>query len=574
MAHDTTVPSPLSLDRVIGDEPITSSLPIFQLPVELINHVTPYLSSLDIENLSLVDRDTNQLARALQFVYVKLDYSDRALDILARLREEVDSLKYMSRRIGTCIRRLTVSSIRHHSRTRKGIDVDGLHELSIQDRFRCTEPKQTETQYLHSICELLPHLPNLHILDWNDEGPLTPDMMKLIMSSSIAHLRLNGPVFDSPFPLPRPASGTSWPLETLFLNTGSSEAAPTPGSVIPGLLRLTAPTLRQLVWCGNADRLSWPCPSYEDIRFPVLRDVVLHQVRFRDPSLLHRIFDERSLIRSLSVDSSSITPQFLARHGRIPSLASLRWNSSYSDSHDDMVKFMHANHQLFCLEIAVPLSSASIDSILIQHDRLHFDYLVALHLVSEDRNFPREALKTIALAKSLKHLWLSAGAQWGLRHEWEIDHECVMDVLKPLFRLETIAFTRDSYRVNGHILLDASIERYYMNKVLPSDLLLHNYLTEEELMKANTSHVTFDHSLRLRDSLFSLAWERWHQSQMVMYATEYSKVFRELKWRFMGQLPMRVEENVFWRIAELDACERDPSLDALRAHWDRVLKSL
>ena len=576
MLCDTTPLVPLSLDRVI-EQPITSTLPLFQLPVELINQVTPYFSKLDIQSLSLVDRDTNQLARALQFAHVTLDYSDHSMQILTKLKSEVECPSRRRHRLGACIRRLKVSTIREHFNAREQISFEELQGLSMPDRLRRIEAaKQAEACYLRSICGLLRHLPNLYILHWNDAGPLTDQMMSSIMASSIRHLKLDGPILNSQLLLPYYCG--SWALEGLYLNVGRSFIDPAKGSVAPfvtSILKLVAPTLRQFVWCGYAERLS-PSAYHidEDIRFPVLCDVVLDQVKFKDMSSLQRFFPDETILRSVSVDSDLTVSRFLASRGRIPSLDSLRWDWSPSASEDEMIQFIHSNPQLLCLDVTKPLIPETIDTILVQRKQPRFDNLVSLHLVSQTSAFPPQTLTTIASIESLRHLWLSAGAQHGMRYQWEIDHDLIMESLKSLADLETIVFTRDSYQVNGHTLLDTSPERYYMNKVLPKDLLLNDYLTEDELKKADPNPILFDRSIRLQDTLRHLTWERWHQSQMVAYATEYSQVFTNLKWCFMGQLSMRIDESIFWKIAELEVEERDPTLTRLHAYWDRVTRNV
>jgi hypothetical protein len=42
----------------------------------------------------------------------------------------------------------------------------------------------------------------------------------------------------------------------------------------------------------------------------------------------------------------------------------------------------------------------------------------------------------------------------------------------------------------------------------------------------------------------------------------------------MGQIPMRIEENVFWRIAEPVIQDRDPSLRTLHAYWDKIVRNM
>ena len=42
----------------------------------------------------------------------------------------------------------------------------------------------------------------------------------------------------------------------------------------------------------------------------------------------------------------------------------------------------------------------------------------------------------------------------------------------------------------------------------------------------------------------------------------------------MGQLSMRIDESIFWKIAELEVEERDPTLTRLHAYWDRVTRNV
>ncbi|KAL9715529.1 hypothetical protein Ac2012v2_002190 [Leucoagaricus gongylophorus] len=577
MLCDTTPLVPLSFNYVIGAEPITSSLPLFQLPVELINQVTPYFSSQDIQSLSLVDRDANQLARTLQFAHVTLDYSGRSMEILAKLQSEVEYPSSRRHHLGACIRRLRVSTIQEHFNAREQIGFEELQGLPMPTRLRRIEAaKQAEACYLHSICDLLRHLPNLYILDWSDAGPLTDHMMSSIMASSIHHLKLDGPILNSQLLLPYHCG--SWALEGLYLNLGWSFIGSTKGNIAPfviSILKLVAPTLRQFVWCGYAERL-FPSAYYidEDIRFPVLRDVVLDQVKFKDMSSLQCIFPNETILRSISVDSDSTVSRFLTSRGRIPTLDSFRWDWNPSASEDRMIQFIHSNPQLSCLDIVKPLVPEIFDTILIRRKQPRFDNLISLHLVSQALDFPPQTLAAIASIESLRHLWLSAGAQHGMRYQWVIDHDFIVESLRSLSCLETIVFTRDSYHVDGHTLLDTSPERYYMNKILPKDLLLNDYLTEDELEKADPNPILYDRSIRLRDTLRHLTWERWHQSQMVTYATEYSQVFTNLKWCFMGQLSMRIDESIFWKIAELEVEERDPALKRLHAYWDQAVRNV
>lgn len=570
MFYDFRPLIPLSLDRVLSGKSINSSLPIFRLPIELVSHIVPYLSPLDIRRLAFVDRDSRQLARALQFAHVELDYSSRSLELLATLRNEVDEPHDKEHRLGICIRRLTVRNTWSDFSSKESLELDDFRRLSIREQYIEAETL-TKATYLDNICSLLPHLPNLHILDWKDEEPLKPDMLGSIMSSSIRHLRLDGPLLDPSFTLTPPAGQNDWPIESLSINIGWLLTSSGPGDVtsfISSLMRLTAPTLRYLTWSGYAGQILWETPSCVDFRFPVLQEVTLDHPMLKEPTMLNTIIRKNTHIRSISVNSNPVVSQFLSCCGYIPSLDRLRWDQSHLESYDDLLEFVHNNTQLASLEVTSPLPSIIIKSIIINHGHQTFDHLTVLHLVLEGHDFSEDILTTISSITSLQRLWLSTGTQHGVRHDWTIDHEILAEALRPLSRLETLVLTRDTYAVDGHPLLDSSTERYYVNRALPRDLLLSDYLTKDELKKMDCPIIPIDEAIFLMSSLRCLAWERWHRSQMVAVAARYAETLTRLKWCFVGQLPIRVDDIKPRRAVRPMTEERDYLLRVLHVCWN------
>jgi hypothetical protein len=78
---------PFTFDCVNGGR----SPDVLILPVELLGHITPYLSNYDLASLAMVDHDCRQLARSVQFVTVKLDRSDAEMGLLDHLVREINS---------------------------------------------------------------------------------------------------------------------------------------------------------------------------------------------------------------------------------------------------------------------------------------------------------------------------------------------------------------------------------------------------------------------------------------------------------------------------------------------------
>ncbi|KAF5337510.1 hypothetical protein D9757_014718 [Collybiopsis confluens] len=101
---------PLPFDRANRGKPSRSPFPFFQLPVEVLNDVAPHIPPADLEALALVDRDCRQLARSVQFFYVKLTYSDVSLGMLETLLAEMmlGARKESSQTLASCIRHLAL----------------------------------------------------------------------------------------------------------------------------------------------------------------------------------------------------------------------------------------------------------------------------------------------------------------------------------------------------------------------------------------------------------------------------------------------------------------------------------
>ncbi|TFK32209.1 hypothetical protein BDQ12DRAFT_524801 [Crucibulum laeve] len=568
--HGATLPLPLTLDRVMEEQSLTSTLPLFRLPIELFHHVTRYLSRSDLQSLALVDRDSNQLARTCLFSSIKLDYGDSSMQLLESIRRQwSSSVDPYAPKLGSCIRRLTVTTNLSFATSRDGTDLQVLMRLSEDVRHdHLLRAEQAQRRYFILICEVIRDaLPNLQILDWDTIHPMTPAMLRCIAASPIKHLRFNRVQITEEF-LVESTWKHRWELETLVINVSWLYSERIPGDTAPlvrSLIQQASPTLRQLVWKGEVNPAgtyihSFPSPIY----FPYLRRVVLDTVRACDSSVLTSLLGPAGTVRSLFIDSAShINSEFLRTCGTINSLESFCWINHLISSYNDILVFLGQNSHIQHLDTVYSLPSPIIKSLL---DLVHqgFYQLTSLHLTWEGTVIPTESLMHIGTINTLRHLWISAGTQCGWRYDWEINHDDVQDAFKTLSLLETLAFSRDSYRCDGHPLLDPSVYGYFSNKILPGGIVFSDYLSNDELDEFRGEGVDFDEALLLRNKMMALIWERCHQSRMVGVASMYFQTFPRLNWCYVGQLAVATELQ---GAPVLKTKARDEYLVSLKRKW-------
>ncbi|KAJ4473678.1 hypothetical protein J3R30DRAFT_3296302 [Lentinula aciculospora] len=507
---------PLTFDRANRGRAVKSSFPLFRLPVEVLQDVAPHIPSLDLETLAFVDRDCRQLARSVQFSNVRLTYNDASLGLLETLLVELYARDESVQRLGPCIRHLTIEI---------GIpiltDARLAHYPNVIEFYRrLPAPKTAQDAFLGALGTVLSSsLPNLQSLDWRSRIIIPTELIRSITLSKARHVAIHHAFFDSDLDVFDFYGSPSWPIESLVLDAewilAGLEDVSSITSVVTDMLRAVSPTLQSLSWKGM--RL----PLYlsfgrEMVLFPRLRTLRLDAVPMADFSILSSFLSSSNRITLLEVSSSDRnTAGFLARRGHMEALESFSWINQLNTIEEDIILFLEANCQLRSLSIAQPLFPTTIDTRILPLVKSNFFHLTSLHLVWDAIVIPEHSLSVVGSLYCLKKLWLSAGNQLGWCNNWKVEHEVMLHTLQPLQQLESLTFSRDSYEVDGHPLLDSSIERYYINAQARS--------LQSRLMKA--------------------AWERWHQQKMLKFAELYANMFLQLKWCYIGQYAMKVERE-------------------------------
>lgn len=493
-----------------------------------------------------------------------MDYSDISLDLVEKLvvegRERAANGGILqSRSIGPCIRRITVATNPGWISHRHGVELRTINDLEETEQNKRMMDASTAFfgGYMARLQGLLPVLPHLELLDWEDMIALPPSFYDSIACSHIQHLKLFRVSVGDGFQLglPNVRGSGAWPLRTLHLELRPSLERLSDFSTLvlcASILRSCAPTLEALTW--NAVHHYRNEPSIAAIeamdtvpRFTALRSLKIGYVRLATLSLLNSLVQDG--LRELDVDTeaSPVFADFFKQRGSIRSLTTFVWDSSGIPVLHQL-EFLTANPQLSKLAIPNAAPKQLLDTSLLPLLVSSFTTLTSLSLVWESLAISERALEMISSLRALEQIHLSAGNQYGWRHDWLIDHEIMRKNLGRLPSLKRIAFSRDSYNFNG---IDPSqVESYYEDKVVlggnPRMLVQHLVATGQPAR--TVSDLEMGH-VRL--------WEQTHLEKITSEAILYMDAVKKLEWVYMGQLPIqcvRGPKNSILPAAERDSC--------------------
>ncbi|KAG0632801.1 hypothetical protein HOY80DRAFT_897528 [Tuber brumale] len=438
-----TVTRPLFFDRVNEGFPITSTTPLFQLPIELLNDITTYLRAEDIKSLALVDRDCRQLARSVQFCTVTLDYSFQKRSLIAALHEEAQERSVNNGclpqpSIGACVRRLIVAT-----------EPGNLSEAhNVAERSDLVDLREASDGYfsiytVQIASAIASALPNLEELSLQDRAVAPEHLLGAIPASPIRTLKLGKISLAADDPISIPPGGAGWGVESLELEVIrdlSSSSSRHTANFCKSVLEATSKSLERLVWRGHfGDQQSFG----QSTSFPKLRTLSLSLVSISDDTVLSSFFPsgDTSTLRALSIDiQTERVRAFLPTLGQIKTLQSLHCHYS-SIPKDPDVSFIASNPQLKSLALSLHTNEYLTTTLL--PTLTNFTFLTSLSLMFGYSYIDLPALSCISKIKSLTQLWLSAGEQSGSAGDWEIDHDTILAILSPLQGLRRIAFTRD-----------------------------------------------------------------------------------------------------------------------------------
>lgn len=561
-------PNPLLFDRVMEGRDIVSKSQFFALPVEILGQIVQYLPTNGLAALALVNSDCRQLARSHQFKSIHLNYSPSSSRLIRKLYREGFRRTHNlgpGTYLGPAIRRLFVSTDSSWVTHRHNVELIRLEELDEQarkDRLKAATDTYFNA-YLDVIEKTLSSgaLPHLEILEWEDQFVLPESFFTAFACSSIQHLRLVRvrTNHESEIQLPSHLKRCHWPLRSLHLElcwhfpsrSGSRE------SVLPlstSILSLCAPTLETLTWIGDMgseDACSFASNDHQ-CHFPRLRRLKLSRIKFSDLSILNSFLGIGTRIRELAIDveGGEIEKNFFADRGRIETLETLY---SCAAKSIESLDFLQANSQLSKLTVDSPLPPSFLDYTSFRPLLPgSFHNLTSLSLVWEGTSISDCALELISTLQRLQQLHLSAGRQFGWRHDWRIDHEAIRLHLSKLRELRRLAFSRDSYCDNPGI----DIENYYSGMTLVLRDAGESAIGED--VRASEAEIEDEDATEAERC--KAVFDKIHCLRMVKEANQYVHSLPRLSWIYVGKVPMAITKGqsgnweAFPLIEGLDEC--------------------
>lgn len=596
---------PLLLPKVMEGRPIGStSLLLCRLPPEILGDIMDLIvnDKAALSSLALVNSDCRQLARSCQFAKVYFDYSPNSRLLLLQLMKEAiarlghDDPSNTTRPpfIGSCIRRVVVKPrsdwvAQAHIDLYNSIWGDAANRLNSEHRNALS--KKATDQYIsiyHDPVQIAIKLamPHLEALLWHDRLCLDSAFFGTVTNLPIRHLKLAGIHIGEMYRLEPPLAPLVVPLGSLSLKvdlcanershrseTGSDGDAAcwknrSLSPFIQTLLQRCSTTLRRLTLSYAAFTGDRSLSFDEDLFFPHLRylDISrnmsipdarvwtsLFSAPLRHLSLPFRRLPAGQPLRDLETLAISYLDggnmgtvqsiiDFVSRHPHVRKLSIERSTPHLLDSH------------------LIPLLSdgrwSNLSSLSLAWSEPAAETQPNMATISAD------SLTAVGSIESLEQLCLSAGEQFGWRHQWLIDHNAVRLCLQGLARLKRLAFSRDTY-VLPDDASGPSAEGYYeYRRVTSADR--NSALERPELDRGeDVEHMAGDEGSNDGPEADSTeVWERAHRNRMLREAEKYATVFPQLEWIYCGQRPMEIRAKQtskdILRVAMPLSMERDP----------------
>lgn len=541
---------PLQFQIVNEGQPPSSTGPLFQLPIEILDQILDLLDSEALNIFALVSRDCRQHARTRQLKAVTFNFSSRSNNMARLFGKEAAARKSKDpvsqiQAIGAYVRRITVIDERH---------MYGPMPESprSKNRFQQWVRKQKQLRNLQLLItpDVFPHLA---CFKWQ-RSELPFDFFENLSRIPVSCLILNQVSIteDKLASFAKPCG--LLPLSKLYLDFSTLSRDPQKQiqflSALNSLLISCASTLESLKWIGGPSHLSgncvssdfdgtplserlqldWPADS-ESINFPKMSTLELEDVDIH-PATLLALLD--SPIRSLDV-CTELEPRFMKifkNHGKIPSLDSFVWYIC-GDGYNPSLKFLLSNTQLKKLVLGHPVSSTFVDKLL--RFLPSFRDLTSLSVSLIDENFWVDTLDLLGGLKTLTQLHLSAGQLHGassFESIWYPDHDALRASMSGLSLLRKLAFTRDSWVLP----LDkvAAILEKLPSSVFKNDYRVNHVGCGVEYFSTRWPQVAYKTTAAEESDLYRQAYTQ----MTVAEATKYARVFPSLEWVCFGMVPM------------------------------------
>ncbi|KAI9930902.1 hypothetical protein MW887_010553 [Aspergillus wentii] len=156
---------------------------------------------------------------------------------------------------------------------------------------------------------------------------------------------------------------------------------------------------------------------------------------------LSDLLEEPGILDSLILPDG----QGCVQRGKITSLERFVCDFYGSKNTASILNFLQANDQLSTLAIPFEVPSDLLNDGVLPLLSQSFGNLTSLSLTWTGTSIDETALEHISTLKGLTQIHLSAGHQFGPRHDWFVDHDTIRKAFANLPELKKFALSRDTY---------------------------------------------------------------------------------------------------------------------------------
>ncbi|KAI0900274.1 hypothetical protein F4806DRAFT_504150 [Annulohypoxylon nitens] len=539
-AQESKPSQALLLDRIVNKDRLqTPSSRLLQLSSYILADIIDLLADdkVTLGALALVNSTCQQLARSSQFSAITFDHSPRSRYLLEKIKEEYH-VRICRGALGRCVRKFTMA---HKPDSDEDDDVE------------------CERDFESVIWVLIHAMPNLQVVEWLDDLELKKRFFRTLVESPAKSVKIGSLEMKYPasFPLIHdPHLLLPWQIRHLSYNTDNILFIPP--NLDEEVLRSCASTVESLSWSqlmGPASaemymtRIPFTFPRLTTLQLNVVLIPTWSYLRFFNSPLrqlrLPFWYDKDKLTMALSEchtmrdletlavpyfppheEGAERVSQFISRHSHIRKL---------SVEEDKMAQVHEAHINTFLIPLLTPERFTNLRSLAISWGGGCTKAETKPHIV----HVSFRSLCAIGELTALEQLSLAAGIMTGGRCQWLIDHDQIRIALGKLENLKLLAISRDTYRHGPN----PNVEEYYTSPFLTDQDVIDIFNIRQEDLEEAYREPNMNPTTILRP-VEEWAWEKCHLNRMVREAENYSTVFPCLKWVYIGQRPMAIQQNL------------------------------
>lgn len=191
-----------------------------------------------------------------------------------------------------------------------------------------------------------------------------------------------------------------------------------------------------------------------------MRSLRLQFIKLAGTRLLEELVHDELIALEADTNRSSDCSSFFANRGTVRALETFVWTAPQLEQSPTLF-YLEANKHIPRLRLEYAAKTVFLEERILPLLTHRFSNLTSLSLTWENKDIPQTSLEYIGRMTSLEQLCLSAGEQYGWRHDWYVKHDIMREYVCQIESLKKLVFGGDTYSCFGFTV---GYNRYYMDK--------------------------------------------------------------------------------------------------------------